>query len=410
MPGGDRGADGAVAVVVPRRPSRVGAVDSQLMAAAHLARGFAEVVGPDDVLLITEGGPADAAAVLAASVGSPGAGTGGRLRRLPPPVRVGLGDAQAVARRRRLRGLAVHRPLRLVVQYHHRFQDVGSRLADSSGCPLVLRVEALEVAEQRAWGLRGTRGGRLVAAVGEHRLLRRADRVSVVSAPLARAVQSVGVPPGRVDVVPNGVDLELFAPGSGRPAAPVVDGLAGRFLVGWVGGFRAYHGLHQVDALATRLERRLPDATLCLLGTGPLHREMLDVARAHPASLRLLPPAPQAEVPGWLRRFDVCLQLADPGAGDHYSPLKVLEYLATGRPVVAPDVPTSSLLADGADALLYDAGDVDGAVDRLVALHDDPRLRAALAAQARTTAERRGSWAAVAERLLATARAREEVR
>lgn len=398
---------GTVAVVVPRRPSRTAAVDSQLMAAAALAQGFEELVGVHNVLLLTETGETTPQDLIESSVHGSRAGMRrGRLRWLPSHARLAVGDLQAFTRARRMREVSTNRPLRLVVQYHHRFQDLGWRLAQRAGCPLVLRVEALEIEEQRAWGLRGAHGGRLVAAFAEHRLLRRADVVSAVSEPLTGRLRALGVSDDRLVTLPNGIDLDRF-----RPVPPVAEaaivrhGLSGRFLLGWVGSFRAYHGLTRVDALLTRLEERLPDATLCMVGAGPLRAQLEQIAARHPHSLRLIPPVPHSEVPAWLCRFDVCLQIAEPGAGEHYSPLKVLEYLACGRPVVAPDFSTSDTLSDGRTALLYPVDDVDALVAAVALVHDDPNVRARLSASGRSTVERRGSWTAVAARLLDAATA-----
>jgi glycosyltransferase involved in cell wall biosynthesis len=395
----------AVAVIVPRRPSRVGAVDSQLMAAAHLARGFAEHVGPDRAILLTEEGESSADAVLESAVHAGPASTGRPLRRLPTFARVAAGDVQALRRRHRLRELSVRMPLGLVVQFHHRFQDVGLRLAEQHGCPLVLRVEALEVAEQRAWGLRGASRGRLVEVWGEQRLIRRADVVSPVSTPLAEALAASGIESERLLTIPNGIDHELFRPSEPVPSSVLErHGLAGRFLLGWVGSFRSYHGLDQVERIVTLLEERLPSATLCLMGDGPRRTALEQTRLRHPRSLCLLPATSQTQVPAWLSTFDVCVQLADPAAGAHYSPLKVLEYLACGRPVVAPDFTTTGTAAGEGETLLYPAADPERFVDAIVRLHDDDGLRSRLSAHGRQGALARGSWAAVAGRMLQVSR------
>lgn len=398
---GSRDERGIVVVLVPRRPSRTGAVDSQLMAAAHLASGFEKLVGSDRVRLVTEEGPSSPAAVLDAAVREGAAGSRGRLSRLPRGARLAAGDLQALIRRRRLSRLDVPGPVRLVVQYHHRFQDVGLRIARRHGCPWVLRVEALEIAEQQDWGMRRPLLGPLVARVGEHRLLRRADVVSPVSEALAESLVLAGVRRDRLLPVPNGVDLDVFMPADTVPISKLRDcGLEDRFLVGWAGGFRPYHGLGQVEAIVALLEQRVPDATLCLLGTGPMRSELVQVAGRHPTSLRLLPPVRQSELPAWLATFEVCLQLAVPDGGQHYSPLKVLEYLACGRPVVASDVRTSALLTHGVDAMLYPAGDTVRLVELLSGLRSSPDLRETLGRNARLAAERRGSWSTVAQRML----------
>jgi glycosyltransferase involved in cell wall biosynthesis len=393
----------AVAVVVPRRPSRGNAVDSQMIAAAELAQGFVNQLGATHVLFLTEEGQSSSETVLKTAVhtDAPHIKGVGWVRHLPPSARVHLADAQALRRKHRLRSLAVQRPLGLVVQFHHRFQDIGLRLARQHSCPLVLRVEALEVAEQRSWGLRGARGGWLVERLGERRILSRADVVAPVSESLAGDLRKAGVPESRLLTLPNGVNLERF-----RPTQPVSDdvlgphGLCGRFLIGWVGGFRPYHGLGQVEEIVSRLEQKLPMATLCLLGEGPNKVELEAVQRRHPLSVRLVPGVAQPDVPAWLARFDVCLQLADPTAGEHYSPLKLLEYLACGRPVVAPDVTTASILVDGRNALLYPPNDTAALVAAICRLYAEADLRARLGMAGVATARSRGSWESVASQLL----------
>jgi glycosyltransferase involved in cell wall biosynthesis len=265
----------------------------------------------------------------------------------------------------------------------------------------VLRVEALEIEEQRDWGLRSPRSGRWVAALGEHRLIRQADVLCPVSPSLQRSLEALGVPSERIVTTPNGIDLAMFRPGAGvREEELTAHGLRGRFLIGWVGGFRPYHGLEQLESLVSGLEQVLPDATVCLVGTGPLRPKLEEVARRHPQSLRLLPPVPQHEVPRWLNQFDVCIQLAHPDAADHYSPLKVLEYLACGRPVVAPDIASAEMLTDGEDALIYPAGDVTRLLAAIRHLHDQPGRSSAIATRGREVAEAHGSWTAVARRIL----------
>jgi glycosyltransferase involved in cell wall biosynthesis len=370
------------------------------MAAAHLAVGFATLVGGEHAHLVTAAGLVRPEQVIRDSVH--GGGTErSSLSRLPTWARLGVGDAQAIRRSVKLRGVRVPEPLALVVQFHQRFQDVGLRLSRRHGCPLVLRVEALEVEEQRAWGLRGPRSGRLVERLGEHRLFHKADLLCPVSPSLQHSLEKIGVPPHRILTGPNGVDLELFDRGPGVSDRELREhDLEGRFLVGWVGGFRPYHGLAQVEQLVTALESVLPDVTICLLGTGPLRGRLEDVARRHPLSLRLLPPVAQEKVPAWLNRFDVCLQLADPKSDDHYSSLKVLEYLACARPVLAPVDAGSDLLRAGENALVYPPGDLTRLVAGLTRLHDESALRDSLSSGARTTAEQHGSWAAIAGAML----------
>jgi glycosyltransferase involved in cell wall biosynthesis len=111
-----------------------------------------------------------------------------------------------------------------------------------------------------------------------------------------------------------------------------------------------------------------------------------------------------------LRSFDVCLLLASQGAF-HYSPLKLLEYMACGRAIVAPrvgDVPLT--VSDGAEALLVEPGVAKPVIDAVATLASDPLLRNRLGASARRMVERSESWEARAASLTQVLRSRRLLR
>jgi glycosyltransferase involved in cell wall biosynthesis len=117
--------------------------------------------------------------------------------------------------------------------------------------------------------------------------------------------------------------------------------------------------------------------------------------------------AERSQIARLMERFDIALQ---PAAVDYASPLKVLEYMAAGRAIVAPDQPNlRELLEHGRTALLFDpsrtpAGDAMWqAVQRLA---EDPALRARLGAAAQAEiAARDLTWAGNARRIIELARA-----
>src|SRR6185436_376433 len=84
--------------------------------------------------------------------------------------------------------------------------------------------------------------------------------------------------------------------------------------------------------------------------------------------------------------FDVAAHA--PLALDFYwSPLKIFEYMATGLPVVAPDIPRlRRIVTDGREGILYAAADPDALAQALDRLVDDAPVRTALGAAARNRA------------------------
>jgi glycosyltransferase involved in cell wall biosynthesis len=235
--------------------------------------------------------------------------------------------------------MALAMPLRrygVVIQLHARFLDCGYSLARKLGVPFVLRVEALETREEASWGVHRPIWRPLVETWGEKRIFANADLLLPISSAVDGQLASLGIPKDKRQVVPNGVDLELFHPGPPDDELFTAYQMDGQLRVGWVGGFRPFHGLELLPAFADKLHEALPDAVLYLVGTGPLRRQV-EAQMADRAWVRLVGAVPHQDVPRWIRCFDVAI-LAAGSEQFHYSPLKLYEYLACGAPVVAPDV------------------------------------------------------------------------
>ena len=228
--------------------------------------------------------------------------------------------------------------------------------------------------------------------MGELSLIREADLVLPVSSSLEHALLERGIAREKVFMMPNGVDLDLFSPGPADEALRRDHGLEGRFVVGWIGGFRPFHGLELVRDVVEALRARIPNAILCLIGTGPLRSELERELRGSERWVRFVEAIPRSEIPRWIRSFDVCLLLAARQAF-HYSPLKLFEYLACGRPVVAANVGQVSEVLGGTDAgVLVPPGDAGAVASAVEALAGDAAMRERMAVDARSLAARSASW------------------
>lgn len=158
----------------------------------------------------------------------------------------------------------------------------------------------------------------------EGSLARAADVVFAASPQLADRLSPCSA---NIALLPNGINLPLFQPSAGRP-----DPLPGVTapIFGWSGTIRAGLDLSPVLLAA----RSRPDWGFLLLGAAEERNPFL--RRLDKLSNVFLPGArPAAEVPDWLYRCDVLLDLLreDRPYDDVVSP-RLYEYLATGRPVV----------------------------------------------------------------------------
>lgn len=389
---------GAVFVNQMGRGGQVGPLASWITiagwaGAARARYGRAWMVTSDGVLTPDE---ALARATAPTRVASEVAGW---RRHVPEVVRTAVNDTRRPAANRAFRARLDAAPwagseVRFVMQLHGLWCDAGLRLARALGCPSVLVVDAVIVEEARSWGTHRPGWGHLATRFGEVPALRAADLVVCVSEEVVESVVRCSGRRRGVVAVPNGVDTERFAPGPPDPARRSALGLDGRFVVGWAGSFRRFHGLETLVDAAAILARDVPDVTLLLLGDGFQRAAVEARARAQGVTLALPGTVGYADVPGHLRCMDVAVVLSDPARSFHYSPVKLREYQACGLPVVAAAAGEMARdLTPDVDARLVAPGDPAALAAALRALHDDPPAARALGASGRARVERDGSWA-----------------
>ena len=281
----------------------------------------------------------------------------------------------------------------------------GVRLAEALRRPLLVELNAPLTLEHAAY-----RAGSLgdLAAEAERWMLTRADAVLVVSGDLGEYVRGIGVEPGRICVVPNGVDPVLFQPGPAESSMRERWGLKDGPVLAFVGGLRPWHGVEVLPALLERLLCRHPDVQLAIVGDGPLRGELESEVRARrlDGAVIFTGALPQEEVASLVRH--VAVGLAPYPRLEHafyFSPLKLFEYMAAGTAVVAARLgQIAEVIRDGETGLLYPPGDLEALVGACERLLEDPGLRNRLGRAAAADVRARYTWDKNAARVVTIAR------
>jgi glycosyltransferase involved in cell wall biosynthesis len=208
-----------------------------------------------------------------------------------------------------------------------------------------------------------------------------------------------------VHVLPNGVDHHRFHP----QVEPALPGPTGSFTVGFTGSLKPWHGLLDLMDVFAELHGSDGPARLLVVGEGPMREELED--RATRAGLGpsviLTGAVDAAAVPPMLASMDVAVAPYPALEGFYFSPLKIFEYMAAGRAIVAAAIgQVSDVIDDGATGLLYPPGDVAALLASLLHLRADGPARERLGRAARQVAVRRHGWDSVVARVLALARGR----
>jgi glycosyltransferase involved in cell wall biosynthesis len=261
------------------------------------------------------------------------------------------------------------------------FSDAGVRTARRLGLPHILEVNAPLRAEARRH--RVLPHPRLAAEI-ESGVFALTSGCLCVSEPLAAMLRRrrVRVP---VEVVPNGIDPERFRAGKAKATSR-------EFVFGFCGSVKPWHGVEtliEAFRIASCVEARL---RLEIVGGGPIAATLESVALPRDR-LRVHGPVPHEQALGIMRRWDVGLAPYQAEPSFYFSPLKVLEYMATGLCPVASDLgELRSLLADGR-GLLVRPEDPQNLAHAMFGLARSPDVAAEIGARARAWVLSNRSWA-----------------
>jgi len=190
--------------------------------------------------------------------------------------------------------------------------------------------------------------------------------------------------------VPNGVD-ERFAPGPSDPACAARHRLENRSVVLFLGGLKRRKNLGFLLDVWREVARQRPNATLLIVGGGPLERalkgraERLGLGRAVTFAGRVS----EAEKVAYYNLADV---MVSPSSLEGFG-FTVAEAMSCGLPVVVSDAGAlPELVIDGQSGIVCAGGDTAAFVRGLVRLLDDPELRRRCGAFNRGRIDRSYRW------------------
>ena len=268
----------------------------------------------------------------------------------------------------------------------------GLEVAKQRSIPLVLEVNAPLAYEEQVY-----RAGLTfppVARWAERLLWRKADVVIPVSGALHDRMANARVAPERIHVLPNAVDTDLFRADVDGQVVRDCFPLANRFVVGFVGSFKAWHGIDLLLEAFQDVHRSDPLTHLLLVGDGPLRESLEERVRniRLEKAVTFAGAVPHEEIPQFLANMDVAIAPYPPLDEFYYSPLKLFEYMAAGRAIVSSRIgQVAEIITDGLNGLLFEPGDRTGLVECIQRVRKDPKLQAELGRNA-TAACSQNTW------------------
>ena len=297
----------------------------------------------------------------------------------------------------------------LIIARHALLSTAGSTLAHVLDRPCVLEVNAPLVEERlRYWDLTL----QYEAEENERAVFAEADLLVAVSEGVRAYLLRYGAPRERILVMPNGVNLASFH--------SEVDGsevrrrykLDGKLVIGFAGSLKPWHGVDMLMKAFASIRNILNGRNefgarlqLLIIGDGPQREQLIRLSRDLDLDevVTFTGAVSHDKMPAHLAAMDIAVAPYLSSDGFYFSPLKVMEYLAMGLPIVAPRLGQIPSLLQGGSApcgLIYPPDDQHELATALLTLISDAELRRQLGARAAAQARLRSSWQSIAQQII----------
>jgi glycosyltransferase involved in cell wall biosynthesis len=318
---------------------------------------------------------------------------------IPRPIAMRMRDTARIANSRRYAQRLIEKindvKPNLVLETHIAFSLSAKLASESTGIPYMLDDVAPSWEEQKLYGV-----GLAEEAIKIHREMTGGAKLLVaVNQSMKQNLLKDGLPEDKIVVAENGIDSRIFHSDIDGSAYRQKWGIpASAIVIVFVGSFQPYH---RVDLLLQSFAKLKTDqeVRLLLVGEGQKSAE----SKALVQQLNLMDrviftgTAPYTEVPNYLASGDITIM---PATNEYGNPMKIYEYMALGKVVVAPDQPTiTEIIRHDYDGYLFKREDTDEMAKALKTLIETPALRVRLGKQAEASAAEH-TWVKRAERIV----------
>ncbi len=222
--------------------------------------------------------------------------------------------------------------------------------------------------------------------------------IRAVSLGIKSYLVSLGIHEEKIVVIGNGTDINHFRPLDTTP----------RYDVGFTGNLAPWQGLEWlVDAFAKVIDH-YPEASLAIAGSGPAEQNLRHriTAQGILNRVNLLGPIAYEHIPDIINQCRICvapkIQFTDtksPHVTYSYSPLKIRDYAASGKPIIASRIAGLEEIETGQFGILVTPGDIQDLANAMIHLLGNPALQHSMGNNARTYAESHYAWEAVAKQI-----------
>ena len=236
----------------------------------------------------------------------------------------------------------------------------------------------------------------------ENCILKKAQAVCCLSNISRTILIERGIEAEKVLVTPDGVDFHKFNPDRDGNQIRKHLGLEGKTIVGYVGVLSEYRGAYTILQSAKEVLSQEKNFHFIVIGGGRALSEMENYVQEHNLSDRftLTGPVSHDDIPHYIAAMDIALAPYGHEKRFYDSPMKVFEYMAMGKPLIATGQgQIKELIKHGENGVLIEPGDSSGLARAIVDLGGNVFMMKKMGLKGRATIEPY-TWEANARKVL----------
>jgi len=279
------------------------------------------------------------------------------------------------------------------------FNFSGALMAHLMKKPLILEVNEISGHKR----VRGQYLARLAQLVEKY-IFQHADLIITVSDFLSDEIRKRIKNPKNIVTIPNGVPQSwLF----NQPDVHEIEKLKGQYnirgkkVICFVGGLVEWHNFNLLFDVVCSLQADISESVLLIVGDGPLKESLVSQVQKMSLSYNsvlFVGKVAHDKIPLYINLADVAVI---PETNSFRSPIKMFEYMAMAKPVVAPRMPAIQVaIEDGKDGILFKPGDCDSMRAGLYRLLSNPSLAKEIGSSAREKISSMFTWEIHASKIL----------
>jgi len=240
-----------------------------------------------------------------------------------------------------------------------------------------------------------------IASRIENFSLSKADAIIVVTPNLKNILhQKYRIKEDKITIIANGADTELFKPMDSTQAKQLLGLSPDKHYICFVGSLTRWQGVEDLITSFSVINDQFPETRLLIVGDGEMKPVLITLTQNLNLADKVIftGMASHSKIPLYMNASDICAA-PKKGLESGYSPLKLFEYMACGKAVVASRASGLEIIEESGGGILVEPGNINELTNSIIKLYKDEYLRIKMGELGRKYIIQNQSWEIVAKKV-----------